>query len=150
RLELLGAIDLERDVPARLAEHVEDERLELHRVRLLRRDARALPVDARDGLLREVRRGAPGPGRPPPPGGPPAGVGGAGFAPDGARASRFASSISLYSTTVRRPSRRARRPTFSSGSTFFTTLVDASAERARCVPRNAGSATLQSGLSTWK
>ena len=71
--------------------------------------------------------------------------------PDAPRfAAAIAAGMSEYSIMEHRPLTRARMPTFSSGRSLNTTFDDASDRRSMCAPRNDGSHTFTSGLSTWK
>ena len=70
--------------------------------------------------------------------------------PSSASRLRSSSQSSVCSTTSSTPLTRQVTPTFSSGSSFWTDLIDTSDWFRMWCPRKTGSAIRTSGLSTWK
>ena len=68
--------------------------------------------------------------------------------PSAVRSSFISFGMSEYSMIPHRPSISARMPTFSVAFSLNTTFDDTSEPVSTCRPRNAGSPTFTSGLST--
>ena len=154
RRELLLAPHLDGDGAPGRRQGVEEEGLELDRVRLAGLDRPAVGVDVRHGLDGPVE------GQPQPALGELAReghleavhgdrAGPVGEPPSSSRCCASSSGRSLYSTTPVCPSIRAITPILSSGPSLRTTIDDMSAPAATWWPDEPGPQTDSSGLSTW-